>query len=99
MKKGKYGRYIEYRYSLEERYINMKTQVWDWLVQADCEDYTANWDKDSDGWYKVRDPDMYLRPGRFEMKEKYPSAKEAKTVLDEFCPKIESIPKSGREVK
>ena len=91
MKKGKYGRYIEYRYSLED-----KTGGWDWMVQADCEDYTANWDQDSTGWFKVRDPDMYLRPG--EWKGKYSSAKEAKTVLDEFCPKIQSIPKSGREI-
>ena len=90
-KDGKYGRYLEYRYGLED-----KDWGADWIVQADCLDYTANWDQDNKGWFQVKDPDKYLRAG--EDYRKYSSTKEAKAVLDEFCGKIEAIPQSGRDM-
>ena len=74
-----YGRYIEYTYGLENKTYNNQ-----WIVQADCIDYTANWDQDNAGWFSVKDPTSYLRPGA--MSGKYNSSKEAKTVLDEFWP-------------
>ena len=91
MKNGSYGRYIEYRYGLED-----KDGGFDWIVQADCVDFTANWDQDNAGWFQVKDPDKYLRPG--EDHRKYSSATEAKTLLDEFCGKIDSLPRSGRDL-
>ena len=86
--KGRYGRYLQYQYGLQDNdYNNM------WGVQADCKDYTANWDKDSTGWQLVDDPDMYLKPG--EPSSQYNPTKEAKAVLDEFCPIIDTLPKGG----
>ena len=64
-----------------------------WGVQADCEDYTANWDQDMAGWFKVDDPDMYLKPGKNS--GKFNSTTEAKAVLDEFCQIIDTLPKGG----
>ena len=90
-KSGKYGRYLEYRYGIED-----KDGGWNWMVQADCTDYTANWDQDNQGWFQVRDPDKYLRPS--EDHRKYSSGKEAKSILDEFCPKIDSLPKADRDL-
>ena len=91
-KDGVYGRYLEYQYGLEHKTGNAM-----WGVQADCIEYTANWDKDDKGWFKVKDPSMYLRPGENSMK--YNSTKEAKAVLDEFCPIINTLPKSENPVK
>lgn len=90
-KDGQYGRYLEYRYGLEDKDGGV-----DWMVQADCLDYTANWDQDNKGWFQVRDPERYLRPG--EAYQKYSSAKEAKAVLDEFCGRIETLPKANRDL-
>lgn len=90
-KDGKYGRYLEYRYGLED-----KNGGADWMVQADCLDYTANWDQDNKGWFQVRDPEKYLRPG--EDYQKYSSTKEAKAVLDEFCGRIEMLPRANRDM-
>jgi len=89
---GKYGRYLEYQYGLEDSQDNIM-----WNVQADCVDYTANWDQDYVGWYEVKDPTMYLRPGQYSFK--YNSSKEAKAVLDEFCPIIMTLPKSENPIK
>ena len=86
--KGSYGRYITYKYGLKSNDSNTN-----WTVQADCRDYTANWDKDNSGWDKVKDPDMCLKNG--EASGKYGSAMEAKAVLDEFCPIIDTLPKGG----
>ena len=87
-KKGRFGRYLKYQYGLQNNYYNNM-----WGVQADCQDYTANWDQDNTGWFKVDDPDMYLTPG--ENSGKFNSTKEAKAVLDEFCPIIDTLPKGG----
>ena len=85
---GQYGRYLEYRYGLERKSSHSM-----WGVQADCKDYTANWDKDSEGWKRLEDPGMYLRPG--EPSSMNQPAREAKAVLDEFCPIIDTLPKGG----
>ena len=45
------------------------------------------------GWFKVDDPDMYLMPG--ENSGKFNSTTEAKAVLDEFCPIIDTLHKGG----
>ena len=90
-KDGQYGRYLEYRYGLEDKNGGV-----DWMVQADCLDYTANWDQDNKGWFQVRDPERYIRPG--EDYQKYSSSKEAKAVLDEFCSRIETLPKANRDM-
>ena len=66
------------------------------MVQADCLDYTANWDQDNKGWFQVRDPERYIRPG--EDYQSYSSSKEAKAVLDEFCSRIETLPKANRDM-
>ena len=87
-KKGRFGRYLKYQYGLQNNYYNNM-----WGVQADCQDYTANWDQDNTGWFKVDDPDMYLTPG--ENSGKFNSTTEAKAVLDEFCPIIDTLPKGG----
>ena len=87
-KNGIYGRYLKYQYGLEDRHYNNM-----WGVQADCQDYTANWDQDNAGWFKVDDPDMYLKPG--EKSYKFNSTTEAKAVLDEFCQIIDTLPKGG----
>jgi hypothetical protein len=86
--KGKYGRYLEYRYGLERKNNHSM-----WGVQADCQDYTANWDKDAEGWKRLNDPAMYLRPG--ERSSMNQPAREAKAVLDEFCPIIDTLPQGG----
>ena len=84
--KGSFGRYLKYQYGLENKNYNAM-----WGVQADCQDYTANWDKDFAGWQEVGDPDMYLKPGKNS--NQYNAAREAKAVLDEFCPIINELPK------
>ena len=87
-KNGSYGRYLKYQYGLQSNQYNSM-----WGVQADCQDYTSNWDQDNAGWFKVDDPDMYLTPG--EKSYKFNSTTEAKAVLDEFCPLIDTLPKGG----
>ena len=89
--KDGYGRYLEYTYGIES-----KTQNGQWIVQADCVDYTANWDKDNMGWFSIKEPSSYLRPGA--MSANYNSTKEAKEFLDEFCPIIDKLPKSDRPI-
>ena len=86
--KGRFGRYLKYQYGLQRTNYNSM-----WGVQADCVDYTANWDQDNTGWFKVDDPDMYLKPG--EDSYKFNSTIEAKAVLDEFCLIIDTLPKGG----
>ena len=86
--KGRFGRYLKYQYGLQTTHENNM-----WGVQADCQDYTANWDQDNVGWFKVDDPDMYLQPG--EPSSYFNPTTEAKAVLDEFCPIIDTLPKGG----
>ena len=46
--KGTFGRYLKYQYGLENKNYNSM-----WGVQADCQEYTGNWDQDFAGWKKV----------------------------------------------
>ena len=85
-KNGRFGRYLKYQYGLQNNNYM-------WGVQADCEDYTANWDQDNTRWFKVDDPDMYVKPG--ENSDRFNSTIEAKAVLDEFCPIIDTLLKGG----
>lgn len=57
-----------------------------WSVQADCRDYTADWDGDREGWRK-------LSP-----ESNRPSTKEARAVLDEFCPQMERLIKEASNI-
>ena len=51
-----------------------------WKVQADCIDYTANWDGDDQGWRKLRGINL-----------KEDSSREALKILQEFCPRINDL--------
>ena len=51
-----------------------------WKVKADCLDYTADWDGDSQGWRRLKTPSLTAE-----------SSKEALKVLDEFCPQMERL--------
>ena len=88
--RGSYGRYLEYVYSIET-----KNGGATWGVQADCKDYTANWDQDNYGWYQVSKPEEYLKPGK--EKSMYSPALEAKEVLDEFCPQMDKLVLEAKE--
>jgi len=121
---GKYGRYLEYRYTLRgvqagtsgfyspgvqmpstARTTVVGTTAYttvtpgatvgavsipgrpggafasNWRVEVDCVDYTANWDGDSESWRKLRTI----------QEEDKPSSKEARKIMDEFCPLIEKL--------
>jgi len=86
--KGSYGRYLKYQYGLQNTNYHAM-----WGVQADYKDYTANWDQDGAGWFRVDDPDMYLQPG--ENSGRFNPTTEAKAILDEFCLIIDTLPKGG----
>jgi len=49
-----------------------------WRVEVDCIDYTANWDGDSESWRKLRN----IQP------DDKPSSREARKIMDEFCPQM-----------
>jgi len=49
-----------------------------WRVEVDCLDYTANWDGDSESWRNLKN----IKPGES------PSSKEARQVMNEFCPQM-----------
>jgi hypothetical protein len=49
-----------------------------WRVEVDCLDYTANWDGDSESWRKLRTIN----------EEDKASSKEARKIMDEFCPQM-----------
>jgi hypothetical protein len=48
-----------------------------WKVQADCVEFTADWEGDDQGWRKLR-----------AMSLKEDSSKEAVGILEEFCPRM-----------
>ena len=87
--KSEYGRYLSYRYIK----VNPESSV-AWTVEADCEEYTADWDKDKKGWVNIKNPSKRLDAWYFE------ASKEAVDILDEFCPQMDSLvkeTKSGKE--
>jgi hypothetical protein len=54
-----------------------------WTVQADCRDYTADWDGDGEGWSKL------------SIETNRSATKEARAILDEFCPQMERMVKEA----
>ena len=76
--RGEYGRYLKYRYfRIGSNYAN------EWTAEADCQDYTVNWDGDREGWRKVKT-------------DKQESSIEAKNILDEFCPQMDRLVKEAK---
>ena len=51
-----------------------------WKVQADCVDFTADWEGDDQGWRKLRATSL-----------KEDSSKEAVGILEEFCPRMAEL--------
>jgi hypothetical protein len=51
-----------------------------WKVQADCTEFTADWEGDDQGWRKLRAASL-----------KEDSSKEALKILEEFCPKMPEL--------
>jgi len=75
--RGEYGRYLKYRYVLIS---NGRPYLW--KVEADCQDYTADWKGDDEGW---RDLNTATKE----------SSIEAKNILDEFCPQMDRLVKEA----
>ena len=78
--KGDWGRYIKYRYIR-----NHPAGSSEWRVDADCFDYTADWQGDNRGWRN-------LKKGHY--KEAY---KEALDILDEFCPQMDKLVQDAKK--
>ena len=85
---GEYGRYIQWNYSQNN---SSKT----WKVEGDCKEYTVNWEPDDYGWIPVRDIEYLLENNRKARKHgskwKYEPAREAQSVLNEFCPQMSGL--------
>lgn len=91
--RGEYGRYISWIYF---RTDDDATGGWQLGVQADCEDYTAKWK--SGGmrkWTSVKSLEKFREKNRQPWK--YYSAKEAKAVMDEFCPQMKRLVAEAKE--
>ncbi len=56
-----------------------------WKVQADCEEFTADWEGDNQGWRKLRSQSL-----------KKDSSKEAFEILEEFCPRMAELVDAAR---
>tara|TARA_B100000212_G_scaffold223255_1_gene169329 strand:- start:423 stop:1076 length:654 start_codon:yes stop_codon:yes gene_type:complete len=100
--KGSYGRYLQWYYA---RSGDSKVQGKSWEVTGDCEDFSANWEGDGLKWMPVQNPEEFLtrrfpfphdRWGQ-RMNDFYPSAVEAKDVLDEFCPQMDRLVLEAKE--
>ena len=76
-----WGRYISYRYH-ETRNIK-----WEITIDADCQEYTADYIGDQRGWYKLRE----------RTKTRWGIAQEVIKVLDEFCPQMDRLVKEAKE--
>ncbi len=79
--KGEYGRYITFRY-----FRDKKGRKYEMTVEADCQDYTANWKDDGRGWLNLRSKKW----SRLEPPQ------EAKKILDEFCPQMTKLVKDAK---
>ena len=79
---GEYGRYITFRY-----FRQVKGRKYERTVEADCQDYTANWENDDRGW-------LNLRSKKWSRKE---ATQEVKNILDEFCPQMDQLVKTMKE--
>jgi hypothetical protein len=56
-----------------------------WKVQADCLEFTADWEGDDQGWRKLRSAPL-----------KEDSSKEAVEILKEFCPKMTELVEAAK---
>lgn len=90
---GDYGRHIKWVYG-RDGVAQTQSNYWGSVthsgnvfeVQADCKEYTADWNNDMAGWRPVRDPGKYRRN-----KDWYEPVIEAKQIMDEFCPQIGNL--------
>ena len=90
-----YGRYLEWFYTrgvIEGSFYNWFTGTTtnnqparSWKVEADCIDYTVDWKGEASGWISVKNPDQYVGNQLMD------PAREAKNVLDEFCPQMDRL--------
>ena len=70
---------------IEYRYFrNHPAGSSEWHVDADCIDYTADWRGDSRGWLKLKSNQSEIR-------------KEAKKILDEFCPQMDKLVQDAKK--
>jgi hypothetical protein len=79
---GEYGKHLKWVYGR----TGTNNDGWQKEVQADCSEYTADWNEDGASWKDIRDPDKYRRKS-----DEYEPVREAKAVMDEFCPQIERL--------
>ncbi len=79
---GEYGRHIKWVYGRTGK----DNEGWQKEVQGDCKQYTADWNEDSKGWIDIKEPEKYRRKS-----DEYEPVREAKAVMDEFCPQIERL--------
>ena len=93
-KRSDYGRYLQWRYSRTGE-GNMPGSSW--RVQGDCDEFTANWDNDGAGWVKVKDISYLLKPGEWRGQSTYEPAREAQSVLKEFCPLMDKLVLEAKE--
>ena len=77
--RGEYGRYMNFRYFV----ISSNGASREWSVDVDCEDYTANWDNDNQGWIKLRGARDGIEKG-------------VKEFCDEFCPKMNRLVREAK---
>jgi len=80
--KGEYGRHLKWVYGR----TGPNSEGWQKEVQADCQEYTADWNQDGMNWQDVKDPEKYRR-----QTDVYEPVREAKAVMDEFCPQMERL--------
>ena len=83
--RGEWGRYLTFSYLKTYR-----GRASFWTVEADCQDYTANW---------LGDGDVAFNPGWQRLKNRRPtiSQKVAKEVLDEYCPQMKKLVNKTRK--
>ena len=77
--RGEWGRYLSYRY-----FAIRGSRQGEWSVDADCQDYTADWKGDEEPWRNLR-------------AHKRDSSKEALKILDEFCPQMDRLVKAAKK--
>jgi len=79
---GDYGTHIKWVYGRTAR----DNDGYQKEVQANCKEFTADWNMDGQGWRSVKDPEQYRRNT-----DEYEPTIEAKAVMDEFCPQMQRL--------
>ncbi len=91
--KGEYGRYLTWIYFRSNDYAE---GGWQLSVDADCVDYTAKWKGGGmRSWKSLKSLEEFRKKNNAPWK--YHSAKEAKTVMDEFCPQMNRLVLEAKE--